>query len=164
MLHRASEINHCSWHFNKQLLLRMFPNEHRRDHQISLKEAGGYKAACCVSQERRSLKVIVKQPPSGVSAWVVAEKQEACGMEPHGRTDWPCDLEGVPCPAGVVSCFLFQDMGVQHAPPSGLLQSEEFEFVGEAVLCVAREAPVSASTVPAHPHPPEGREAAPTAE
>jgi hypothetical protein len=28
MFHRAAEINHCCWHFNKQLLLKMPWNEH----------------------------------------------------------------------------------------------------------------------------------------
>lgn len=70
MHQRASEINHCCWHFNKQLLRRMLWNEHGHDHQIFLKEdTGGYKAACSVSQERRNSKIIVKQPPSGVSPW-----------------------------------------------------------------------------------------------
>lgn len=95
-LRRASEIIHCCWRFNKQLLLRMLWNERRRDHQISLKEGRGYKAACCVSQERRSSKGIVKQPPSGVSPWAVALRLDWSGGREAGSV-W----DGTPRPQGL---------------------------------------------------------------
>lgn len=38
---RAPEINHCCWHFNKQLLLRTLWNEHSCGHPIFLKEDRG---------------------------------------------------------------------------------------------------------------------------
>lgn len=99
MPRRAPEINHCCWHFNKRLLLRMLWNEHSCGHRIFLREDWG------------SYRDLVLGPGcSGNRQW------EAGKIYPQRCTGLPRDREGVwHAPSSLGGCRAEEFLG---QPPS----------------------------------------------